>query len=463
MEISGGADEASLEGRKKYYVIGRARYKNFKLKPNSNVNLIKSLPLSFENFVEALKTYNGGLTDQNYQDLNANFDFGEDQETAEENFEFGLFQLWESAVQSYVQSGYTGFVSDAHNLQLKQGGEFCYDVKLSRLMPKRIIDHSEDPTKEQILYSLKFLLLQFYERVPKLMEKLFDISFEGESKEDQLKKVLKLVLSENIKIGHWREKLLLNGISLKKVDDGDGGDGDGDGDGGEGDGDGGEGDGGDGDGDLLEELNQADAAEDKSKSESESEEEDAKSVQKMPKKSESISPKVSRHEIEEESPIFGGSKIKEIIRKVKGQNNVNAFGRNEDLENLTWYNHKGSIIGINNNPMYIRAHKYSKKMPELVKTIKEKHALDKLAVWIPPKSVGRADGYFKSDEVDYKSIMPWLLAFEVKGSENYDEPEGGKTDKQKMERLMYRGLSKEKFKTNLIENEGLRGGILIYI
>ena len=430
---------------KKYYVIGRARYKNFKLRKNGNVNLIQTLPLSFENFLKSLQTHNGGLTEENYEDLNANFNFGDDFDTPEENFEFGLHELWATAVQNYIQSGYTGFTADAHNLQLKEGGEFCYDVKLSRLMPKRIIDHREDPTKEQILYSLKYLLLQFYEKVPVLMENIFNVRIdEEESKEENLKKILKMVIAEEINIGNWKTIQKPNGVIKIKLRP--------------------EAEAEEEQAQEEEEQAEEEAEEEQAEEQGEEQGEEQQDEEDVFSLTQPRSPSIQRYQIEEESPsMYGGSKVKEVIRKVKGSKSINAFGRNEDLENLTWYNMRGSIVGLNKEPLYIRAHKYSKKMPDLITKLKKEHSVDKIAVWIPPKSVGRADGYFKDNDVDYPSIMPWLLAFEVKGAENYEEPLGGKTDKEKMQRIIYRALSKEKFKSNLIENEGLRGGILIYI
>jgi hypothetical protein len=146
----------------------------------------------------------------------------------------------------------------------------------------------------------------------------------------------------------------------------------------------------------------------------------------------------------------------ELYTTLCGGQSKNKFGSALDLGNLSWASKNTSHVGllIDNDRIMVLAHSFGD--PNDMKLMMQEIHDGPFYVWIPPKGLGRNDGYFSNMDTDYEAVLPWALHFNAKAQSSLTDP------KNNEEILLYK-LLKNNNKPLNIDDYGLRGGHFILI
>jgi len=397
----------------KYYVVGRGRYVPFDLPPIEAIDVRNILPLS------AMDVYYGmqevfGPNWQNF--VNLLFD-GPVDVTDEEAFARFQERIWAPSVFALLES-HSDLVSDGlHTLQLTDGGNFCFDVKLCKLLPKRQnndLDFNLDVNRTRAVQLLRLLrarlnvmpksFVQMLMRGPaesafgpypgiqnpvaRYPENAADVPFANATNDEFRWHPL---FEENQQFAVYARDVrgipyayIYAIVNSNFVD-------------------------------IFKESPIGQALELNPNIYSDA-------IDGIYEAQQEIAGGSTEHNVEPVAPIAqsppaqiglsdtldGGQ---DMYVMCKGACKTNRFGSYEDLSKLQWTAQGQSAIGIDFSewPIMIKAHKWGPEIPDLLRQTQRQTFL----LWIPPKDEGRADGYFASNEPDYELMYPWATHFDV--------------------------------------------------
>lgn len=397
--------------QEKFYVVGRSRFKRFLVGPNTMPDARDILPLSAVDVFEALRTSGRnsalwpvleqylrtlGPEERPTEGLNID-DLFERPLSARERDMFlnFLFKVWKPKVLE-ITTAQSGLISDVHNLQLATGGSFCFDVRLMKSLPKKMLqndlDINQGQTRIRSLETLRALhkkiaswpdvLRQLLFRGPQVaLGRYQGLTIDPQNEEEPFLGVS----NDDLRYAPRYEGLNMEGPVVKAINQPWG---------------------------LLVCFVRPDRIQ----------EFQASQFAGLP------DARVLRGGDDE---LVGGSKresqvatteqeTQTVYNMTKGSFRFNKFGGPSELLELEW-----SSDALETSPCYmgllktskgplIRAWTWNSNMPNVLRQSlgpSQKSAY----VWVPPKGPsGRADGYFATPEMpDYDAMSAWALHFDV--------------------------------------------------
>jgi len=403
----------------KFYVVGRGRYVPFALPPSDQYDLRYILPLSATDVYYGMQDSFG----PNWpQFVNLLFD-GNNVNVADPDA-FRRFQerIWAPNVFAFLES-YSDLVSEGpHTPQLTEGGNFCFDVKLCKLLPKRQtvdLDFNLDVNRTRAVQLLRLLrarlnvlpksLVQMLMRGPpegpfgpfpgiqnpvaNYPENQADVPFAGATNDEfrwhplfednqqyavyardirgipyaYIYVLVNNEFSEVFKNSPIGQAIDQNPDIYSDATDGIY------------------------QGQQIEALAGGHTTEATALQTTE-----ASTIQTA-----------AEPTVEPATDLEGG----DMYALCKGPCKTNRYGTYEDLAKLQWTSKGRSAIGIDFSewPIVIKAHHWGPEIPDLLRETQRQTFL----VWVPPKDEGRSDGYFASNAPDYALMYPWTTHFDV--------------------------------------------------
>jgi len=413
--------------KKKFYVVGRARYRPFLAESNPNANFINIMPLGASDAYDSLVASLGDPFVNLIQDLMNEPNL--DQETAFKPF---IENIWTVGINSVLESQ-NGLIADGlHTPQITDGGQFCFDIKLSKLMDKRKndqnIDFNNNLTRTEAVQQIRLIRSKFRQLPREFMRILFrgPLGPNGEylgledpegifadndvdapykldpSKPDDLAQFQYLdeyagsqILEIQMKAADTQETYAYGlffvrpGFAEQFLQSS-----------------------------FFRLLQQYQQDADRSGTIYITTDGGGRNDENI----------AGGHDEQAPGPISGltlqggliGGTPKGVDRytRLKGQCKTNRFGTYEEIESLTWIEGpSGAAIGLlqqsdgtYESPLMIRAYEYGPDMDAILQKVPQKAIL----VWVPPKEAGRKDGYFgDTQEPDWDLIAPWASQFDV--------------------------------------------------
>jgi hypothetical protein len=430
--------------RKKFYVVGRARYRPFVAEPEENANFVNVMPLAASDAYDSLVESLGDP----FVDLigSASDEFGLTRETAFKPF---IENIWRPGINTVLESQ-NGLVADGtHTPQITTGGQFCFDVKLLKLMDKRKndlnLDFNNSVTRTEAVQQVRLLRSKFRQLPNEFMRILFrgplgpngepvgledsqgifadndvdapynlDLSKESDLVqfnflEDYIGSTVvdyALVDAETNETYAYVMAIIKPGQNLRFTNS-----------------------------DLGTSLAFASETPDRTGTiytllsegrigipqefQGGNVSTEATSEQIAAGTSETLDISKSTNATNGPHALQGGlSKSVDRYASTKGRYKTNRFGTREEIESLTWIEGpEGSAIGLlqasngtYESPLMIRAYQFGPDMASVLQRVPQKAVL----VWVPPQEAGRKDGYFTDVQVpDWALIEPWASQFDV--------------------------------------------------
>jgi len=440
----------------KYYVIGRGRYRPFEMGPSDTVDFRNVLPLSATDMYYGLLQYLGPDAFEAFKQL-----ITTQQNTSNEDaLAIFIANMWAPTVIALLES-HTSLRSDGHTLQLTTGGYFCYDVKLSKYMPKKLntdLDYNNDITLTRATKLLRIIRARLNALPISLTQLLFAGPPEGpfgpyaglldptatypeNSTDEPFANAINEdfdwypTFRQNLQYAYYMfapgaaEPYAFMYIVVREDEQ-----------------------------DIV-------AYRNSTVFRALSENEGASYVDYT---NTLFGPEAILQAGSKD--IAGGAtkKRKKTLDKesmyetTKGNSKTNRFGTKEDIDGLQWYIEGDAALGLimpdGSDVPLVKAHMYGESMGPLLKKMPYKS----IFVWFPPLEEGRSDGYYKGNTPDYASMSPWAHAYDVRplwdlGSMDEAPEERNLRTVWKLLKSLDEGYSEDP------EDYGLRGGFITEI
>ena len=413
----------------KFYVMARGRYKSFEKESSDDDRdwrheLPMEAPLVWNALIESLTERTMKKVKQELNNLSG-------QNDAYASF---ILSLWYPLVKQNLDA-FNGLLTDSeHNPMMHSHGSFCYDVKICRLMKRKLgqdLDINGDLTRTRAAEMLRIIHTKLNLLPRETLGVLFqglgskeiwpqneadepfsaktneDFGFADEYKEGNLGPYFKAIQTT------WGQILCI--VKRDHIEEFD-----------------------------QSEYGQYDAQappEPEAEPEAEPEPPLAPPPKELPRR---------------RSPRFRGGLTETVWDSLKGGKRHNKFGTPNELEELEWISDDGgSALGImrTKDHSVVLAYVWTDSMPELwTKAKLEGQTL----LWVPPEGPGKADGYFSNDLEDYDAMTPWASHFKTTSAKSLKKP----SNKKHM--LTYKAI-KAGSEGPLLDEFGLRGGHFLWI
>jgi hypothetical protein len=445
----------------KFYVMARGRYKSFERDPNEDERDWRhELPVEAHLVWGAL---NDTLTERTMRKVTQDLNKLSGQNNAYASF---VLSLWYPLVKQNLDA-FNGLITNSeHQPMMHQKGSFCYDVKICRLMKRKMgsdMDINGDISKTRAMELLRIL----HTKIGLLPRSVVDILFKGlgtnaEWPQNEADEPFSAKSNEDFRFDDeyvsdnigpmfkaikqsWGTVLcIVKRSSVDEFEDTDFGQHEGD--------------------EADEE--QADQAEEAAEEQAEQAEVEQIIQAAEAEAAEAEGPAGSDESPEaavRSSPIANRTRARKvrggltssILSELQGGTKHNRFGTRSEMEELEWISDGQSSVGLlrlRDGKNVVLAYVWSDTMPELLKGLKGLH------VWFPPVGLGKSDGYFSNNEVDYEAMRPWVESFDVKPGSVLEKP------KSKKHILTHKALmAGTSYESPPLEDFGLRGGHFLWI
>ena len=362
----------------KFYVVGRARYKSFQTEASDAVDMRNTLPLGCTRAFESLKSYLQGVGQwATFRDaLIGTRQGGSKYDRALEGF---VDDVWSPAVRGELES-HNGLISDEHNPQLTTGGSLCYDVKVLKLMSKKSssdhLDLNNDLSRTRAIEILRI----FHTKIKQLPDALAEVLFRGPEGDDGF---------EGIQSAEsWPSN-------------------------------------------AADEPFASAANEDFQYNPDFVDDDNSVPTMKATARPWGLLVAIVKpgqeeefaNEYEELSADMrgGGKRSKEVSKPgdmyaLVKRGPSNAFGTRKELEKLEWTTNGRATVGLKHfteGPLkgqsVVEAWAYDESMPQLLSQLGH----SRIVVFVPPSKLGKADGYYSSEDPDWASLVMWALDFKA--------------------------------------------------